>query len=75
MEAVCPAGNGAEVAANITRSSPNLLLPDIRMPVMSGLEVLQQRQRQYSTIPTIILTPFDDEPVLGACRPAQRASC
>jgi DNA-binding NarL/FixJ family response regulator len=61
IEVVDEAVNGAEVVAHVTRSKPDVLLLDIRMPVMNGIEALQAMQAAGSIVPTIILTTFDDD--------------
>jgi CheY-like chemotaxis protein len=44
--AVTTASNGAEALERLEESLPDLMLLDIRMPVMDGWEVLHQRQQQ-----------------------------
>ena len=48
------------------RSAPDVVLMDMRMPVMSGLEALQALSRAGTLPPTIILTTFDDDALVLA---------
>jgi len=45
---------------------PDVVLMDMRMPVMSGLEALQALSRTGQLPPTIILTTFDDDQLVLA---------
>lgn len=61
VDVVCEAVNGAEVVDGIKREGPDVLLLDIRMPVMTGIEALHAMNAAACLIPTIILTTFDDD--------------
>ncbi|WP_217591779.1 response regulator [Cohnella sp. GbtcB17] len=49
FEIVGEARNGKEALAAIASERPQLLLTDIRMPVMDGLELLQACKRLHTT--------------------------
>jgi DNA-binding NarL/FixJ family response regulator len=53
--------DGAQAVADIPRIKPDVVLLDLRMPNMSGLEVLQALSARGELPPTIILTTFDDD--------------
>ena len=57
---VLEASNGLEAVATWERESPHLLILDIMMPRMDGLEVCR-RVREHSSVPIIVLTALDDE--------------
>jgi signal transduction histidine kinase len=52
------ASDGKEVLTAVERETPDLILLDVMMPVMSGLEVLQKLREKYQTaeLPIILLT-------------------
>lgn len=52
--------DGSEVLAGVLRSAPDVLLLDIRMPRMDGIDALRALQAADRLVPTIILTTFDD---------------
>lgn len=54
-----------EVMALLDREQPDLLLLDIMMPGVSGLDLLQEirREPQYAHLPVLILTAVDDREV------------
>ncbi len=57
---VVEAGNGLEAFAEWEREQPHLLILDIMMPRMDGLEVCR-RVREQSATPIIVLTALDSE--------------
>lgn len=57
---VLEASNGLEAVAQWERENPHLLILDIMMPRMDGLEVCR-RVREHSTVPIIVLTALDAE--------------
>lgn len=53
--------DGIDALAQIPRLRPDVVLLDLRMPNMSGIEVLQALAARGDLPPTIILTTFDDD--------------
>ena len=41
-------------------NEPNLIISDVRMPKMSGIDMLDRIKREYPHIPVIIMTAFSD---------------
>jgi len=70
---VAEASDGVEALQVIRDSRPDVVLLDVRMPRMSGLEVLEALQTSHELPPTIILTTFDDQAAVlkGICRGAR----
>jgi DNA-binding NarL/FixJ family response regulator len=61
IRVVAECADGAQALREIPRIKPDVVLLDLRMPNMSGLEVLQALASRNELPPTIILTTFDDD--------------
>jgi len=66
IEVIGEAGDGRQAVDMIPQLNPDVVLMDMRMPVMSGLEALQHMARNNTLPPTIILTTFDDDQLVLA---------
>src|SRR3954454_25358182 len=65
IEVVGEAGNGAEAVEVATEQAPDVVLMDIRMPVMDGIEATRRLPRQK----VLILTSFGvDDYIIAALR-------
>src|SRR5690242_21902474 len=61
IRVVAECADGAQAVLEVPRIKPDVMLLDLRMPNMSGLEVLQALSARNELPPTIILTTFDDD--------------
>jgi len=66
IRVVAEAADGKQAIEMIPRIAPDVVLMDMRMPVMSGLEALQYLAEHGQLRPTIILTTFDDDQLVLA---------
>ncbi len=67
LQIVGEAGDGAEGLEVITRTHPDVVLMDIRMPRMDGLTAVQRLSEKRDPPKVIVLTTFDaDEHVVRA---------
>ena len=64
IDVVAEASDGEEAVRVIRDSRPDVVLLDVRMPRMSGLDVLLALRTSHELPPTIILTTFDDQAVV-----------
>ena len=69
MRVVGEAANGAQVLALIQKHKPDVVLMDLQMPEMNGVDALKQIRPAYPDLPILILTTFtDDAHVYAALR-------
>jgi len=56
--------DGEDGLQKLRQSSPDVVLLDVRMPKMTGIEFLESVQNAGDPTPTILLTTFDDDVAL-----------
>ena len=66
IEVIGEAADGSEAIDLIPRIEPDVVLLDMRMPGLSGLDVLKALADLGQLPPTIILTTFDDDQLVLA---------
>ena len=52
--------NGSEALLALNSEKPDLIITDIKMPGISGLELLQKVSERYPGLPTIVITAHSD---------------
>ncbi|MCC5911366.1 MAG: response regulator transcription factor [Clostridiaceae bacterium] len=61
MEVIGTAKNGAEAISYCTNHLPDVVLMDIRMPVMDGIKATRQIKKEWPKVRVMMLTTFKDE--------------
>ncbi|MEU8200074.1 response regulator transcription factor [Streptosporangium sp. NPDC049046] len=61
FEVVGEAADGPEALAVALRTSPDVVLMDLRMPKMSGAEIIRRLREQTPGVHVLVLTTFDDD--------------
>lgn len=60
IECLEPASNGEEVLERLKTQQPDILITDINMPYVNGIELLQQIQKNYPEVITFVISGYDD---------------
>jgi len=69
IQVVGVAGDGAQAIELIPKLKPDIVLMDLKMPVMNGVQATHIIRRDYATLPVLVLTTFaEDSWVLDAVR-------
>ena len=58
---VAQANNGEEALLQILKFRPDIVLMDLRMPVMGGVECIKRINVQFGNVKVIALTTFDED--------------
>lgn len=61
------AANGAELLTLLQTHIPDIILMDIRMPIMDGIDATKAVKEKYPKVKVIILTTFDEEEFIFSC--------
>ncbi len=64
LQIIAEAGQAQEAFAAIKQENPDIVLLDIRLPGMTGIEVARQIHRDHPQIRIIMLTSYDDDEYL-----------
>jgi DNA-binding NarL/FixJ family response regulator len=67
FEVVGEAGTGAEAVAEAARLRPDVVLMDLEMPALDGIEATRRLRAADPAVQVVVLTAFDtDERIVGA---------
>ena len=61
LDVVGEAGNGAEALAMVSKMAPDVVLMDLRMPVMDGAEATARLRAQPDAPEVLVLTTYDTD--------------
>jgi DNA-binding NarL/FixJ family response regulator len=61
LEVVGEAENGQQAIALVKSLQPDVVLMDVRMPVMDGVAATRQISQQFSQTKVLVLSTFDDD--------------
>ncbi len=60
MEFLEPAQDGEEVLARMESDSPDILITDINMPFVNGVELVEQVKEKYEDVVIFVISGYDD---------------
>lgn len=61
LHVVAAAADGAEALHKLEAAAPDVVLMDVRMPVMDGVQATAEIRRRMPQVQVLMLTTFDDE--------------
>jgi DNA-binding NarL/FixJ family response regulator len=67
FEVVGTASDGASVVTEVQRLNPDVLVVDITMPVMNGIDAVHKLKSSGSTVKVVFLTINNGEEYVKAC--------
>ncbi len=73
VEVVGSAGNGEEALTLVEAERPDIVLMDLRMPRIDGVEATRRIQASFPDVHVVVLTTYsDDESILAALKAGAR---
>jgi DNA-binding NarL/FixJ family response regulator len=73
IDLVGSAANGAEAVALVAQERPDVVLMDLRMPEVDGVEATRRIRAEHPEVHVVVLTTYaDDESVFAALRAGAR---
>jgi DNA-binding NarL/FixJ family response regulator len=66
MEVVGEAHSGEELLQLVERRGPDIVLMDLKMPGVHGVEVIERIRSNWPDIKTVVLSACDDRPTIDA---------
>ena len=64
IEVVAAVASGAEALAKVESVQPDVVILDIQMPDLSGIQVTERIKAHHPAIKVLILTAYDDDPYI-----------
>lgn len=65
FDVVGECSDGSEVISAVDRLAPDVVLMDVRMPVVDGIDATRELRLRVDSPPVLALTTFDDDEVLA----------
>jgi len=61
IEILHEADNGEDLISNIEKIQPNIVLMDLKMPIMDGMEATQIIRKKFPAIKVLVVSMYDDD--------------
>lgn len=61
LDVMLEADNGEELLAALEKETPDIILMDLKMPIMDGMEATKAVRKKYPTIKVLVVTMYEDD--------------
>jgi DNA-binding NarL/FixJ family response regulator len=61
LEVIMEADNGEELLKGLETNTPDVIIMDLKMPIMDGMEATKAVRKKYSSIKVLVVTMYDDD--------------
>jgi DNA-binding NarL/FixJ family response regulator len=61
LEVVLEADNGEDLLAGFEKTMPDVVIMDLKMPIMDGMEATKVIKKKYSTVKVLVVTMYEDD--------------
>ena len=61
LEVIVEAGNGEELINNFEKQQPDVVIMDLKMPIMDGMEATQLIRKRFPAVKVLVVTMYEDD--------------
>jgi DNA-binding NarL/FixJ family response regulator len=61
LEVILEADNGEDLLKALETNTPDVILMDLKMPIMDGMEATKAVRKKYPTIKVLVVTMYEDD--------------
>lgn len=61
IEVLFDVDNGEDLLKNIEKNKPDVIIMDLKMPIMDGMEATQQLRKKYTDIKVVVVSMYDED--------------
>jgi DNA-binding NarL/FixJ family response regulator len=61
MEVVQEADNGEDLLNGLAASKPDVIIMDLKMPIMDGMEATKEVRKKFNAIKVLVVTMYEDD--------------
>lgn len=61
LEVMMEVDNGEELMKELETTSPDIILMDLKMPIMDGMEATKAVRKKYPNVKVLVVTMYDDD--------------
>ncbi|HEX7844936.1 MAG TPA: response regulator transcription factor, partial [Chitinophagaceae bacterium] len=61
LEVLFESDNGEELLKELQKTSPDVIIMDLKMPIMDGMEATKEVRKKYPSIKVLVVTMYEDD--------------
>ena len=61
LEVIAEADNGEDLLKALETITPDVIIMDLKMPIMDGMEATKEVRKKYPAIKVLVVTMYDDD--------------
>ena len=61
LEVVLEADNGEDLINGLEKAAPDVILMDLKMPIMDGMEATKEVRKKFNKIKVLVVTMYEDD--------------